>query len=80
MKICLPHKYPYYVDQVLDEEINRYGLSQDDLLTGGYQIYTELDQSKQTAMEKTYQKVKEIKRKARCKTCLFLVINLSEKM
>lgn len=48
-------KYPYYVDQVLDEAINEYGLSQDELLTGGYQIYTELDPLMQTAMENTYQ-------------------------
>ncbi|MGG5253376.1 transglycosylase domain-containing protein [Neobacillus sp. SM06] len=48
-------KYPYYVDQVLEEAIEKYGLSQDDLLTGGYKIYTELDQTMQTAAEKTYQ-------------------------
>ena len=48
-------KFPYYVDQVLDEAINQYGLSQDKLLTGGYQIYTELEPTMQTAMEKTYQ-------------------------
>lgn len=48
-------KYPYYVDQVLDEAIHSYGLSQDDILTGGYKIYTELDQTMQNAAEKTYQ-------------------------
>lgn len=48
-------KFPYYVDQVLDEAINQYGLSQDELLTGGYQIYTELEPAMQTAMEETYQ-------------------------
>jgi penicillin-binding protein 2A len=48
-------KFPYYVDQVLDEAIQQYGLSQDELLTGGYQIYTELDPIMQTAMEVTYQ-------------------------
>ncbi|HEY2420351.1 MAG TPA: PBP1A family penicillin-binding protein [Neobacillus sp.] len=48
-------KYPYYVDQVIDEAINQYDLSQDELLTGGYQIYTELDPTMQTAMENTYQ-------------------------
>ncbi|WP_235846551.1 transglycosylase domain-containing protein [Neobacillus drentensis] len=48
-------KFPYYVDQVLDEAINHYGLSQDDLLTGGYQIYTELEPVMQTAMEEAYQ-------------------------
>ncbi|MEH7333635.1 penicillin-binding protein 1A [Neobacillus drentensis] len=48
-------KFPYYVDQVLDEAIHQYGLSQDDLLTGGYQIYTELDPNMQLVMETTYQ-------------------------
>ena len=48
-------KFPYYVDQVLDEAINQYGLSQDELLTGGYQIYTELAPAMQTALEETYQ-------------------------
>lgn len=48
-------KYPYYVDQVLDEAIHNYGLTQDDLLTGGYKIFTELDPTMQTAAEKTYQ-------------------------
>ncbi|MFF2446294.1 transglycosylase domain-containing protein [Neobacillus sp. NPDC058068] len=48
-------KFPYYVDQVLDEAIKQYGFTQDELLTGGYQIYTELDPAMQTAMENTYQ-------------------------
>jgi penicillin-binding protein 2A len=48
-------KYPYYVDEVLDEAIHEYGLSQDDLLTGGYKIFTELDPTMQAAAEKTYQ-------------------------
>lgn len=48
-------KFPYYVDQVIDEAISQYGLSQDELLTGGYKIYTELDPTMQTAMETTYQ-------------------------
>ncbi|MEC1524105.1 penicillin-binding protein 1A [Neobacillus niacini] len=49
-------KYPHYVDQVFEEAINVYHLSQDELLTGGYQIYTELDPAMQNAMEKTYQR------------------------
>lgn len=47
-------KYPHYVDQVFEEAIKEYHLSQDELLTGGYQIYTELDPTMQNAMEKTY--------------------------
>ncbi|MEH6993383.1 penicillin-binding protein 1A [Neobacillus drentensis] len=49
-------KHPFYVDQVFEEAINVYHLSQDELLTGGYQIYTELDPTMQNAMEKAYQK------------------------
>jgi penicillin-binding protein 2A len=48
-------KYPFYVDQVIDEAIQQYGLTQDDLLTGGYKIYTELDPDIQSGMEKVYQ-------------------------
>ncbi|CAG9609515.1 transglycosylase domain-containing protein [Pseudoneobacillus rhizosphaerae] len=47
-------KFPYYVDHVLEEAIIKYGLTQDELLTGGYKIYTELDPIKQEAMELVY--------------------------
>jgi penicillin-binding protein 2A len=47
-------KFPYYVDHVLEEAIIKYGLTQDELLTGGYQIYTELDPIKQEALEMVY--------------------------
>ena len=46
--------YPYYVDQVILEAVKEYGMDQDDLLTGGYKIYTELDQGMQEAMETVY--------------------------
>jgi penicillin-binding protein 2A len=45
-------KYPYYVDAVLNEAISRYGLTQEEILTRGYRIYTELDQNLQTGLEK----------------------------
>jgi penicillin-binding protein 2A len=51
----LSGKFPYYVDHVLEEAIIKYGLTQDELLTGGYQIYTELDPIKQEAMEMVYE-------------------------
>jgi penicillin-binding protein 2A len=47
-------KYPYYVDHVIDEAISKYGLTQDEILTNGYKIYTELDVDMQTAIEDTY--------------------------
>jgi penicillin-binding protein 2A len=47
-------KYPYYVDAVLNEAVSKYGLTQDEILTRGYRIYTELDQNIQTGIEKIY--------------------------
>jgi penicillin-binding protein 2A len=49
-------KYPYYVDAVLNEAINRYGLTQEEILTRGYRIYTEMDQNLQTGLESVYSK------------------------
>ena len=47
-------KYPYYVDAVLNEAVSRYGLTQDEILTRGYRIYTEMDQNIQAGLEKVY--------------------------
>ncbi|WP_059172887.1 transglycosylase domain-containing protein [Bacillus sp. FJAT-27445] len=47
-------KHPYYVDAVLEEAIKAYGFTQDELLTGGYKIYTELDPKMQGSVESTY--------------------------
>jgi penicillin-binding protein 2A len=47
-------EYPYYVDAVLNEAISKYGLTQEEILTRGYRIYTELDQKLQTGLEKVY--------------------------
>jgi penicillin-binding protein 2A len=46
--------YPYYVDAVLDEAISEFGLTQDEILTRGYRIYTEMDQNLQSTLEKVY--------------------------
>ncbi len=51
----LKGKYPYYVDAVLNEAINHYGLTQEEILTRGYKIYTEMDQNVQAGLEKVYQ-------------------------
>ncbi|MBS4189587.1 PBP1A family penicillin-binding protein [Bacillus sp. FJAT-49705] len=48
-------KYPYYVDAVLDEAINKYGLTQEEIFTRGYRIYTEMDQNIQAGLEKVYE-------------------------
>lgn len=50
----IKRKYPYYVDAVLDEAINEYGLTQEEILTRGYRIYTEMDQNIQAALEQIY--------------------------
>ncbi|OAK75874.1 transglycosylase domain-containing protein [Lederbergia galactosidilytica] len=50
----LKGKYPYYVDAVLNEAINKYGLTQDEILTRGYKIYTQMDQNLQSSLENVY--------------------------
>ncbi|MBT2689514.1 PBP1A family penicillin-binding protein [Bacillus sp. ISL-47] len=49
-------KYPYYVDAVLDEAINQFGLTQEEIFTRGYKIFTEMDQNLQSSLEKVYDK------------------------
>lgn len=46
--------FPYYVDAVLDEAIEKFGLSQEEILTRGYQIHTNMDQEIQSTMEQVY--------------------------
>ncbi|MFB6469131.1 transglycosylase domain-containing protein [Cytobacillus sp. Hz8] len=46
--------YPYYTDAVLNEAITKYGLTQDEILTRGYRIYTEMDQNLQSSLENVY--------------------------
>ncbi|MHC0037041.1 transglycosylase domain-containing protein [Pseudoneobacillus sp. C159] len=50
----IERKYPYYVDAVIDEAVSKYGLTQEEILTRGYKIYTEMDQHVQSALEKVY--------------------------
>ncbi|NMD69058.1 PBP1A family penicillin-binding protein [Bacillus sp. DNRA2] len=50
----IERSYPYYVDSVLDEAINQFGLTQDEIFTRGYHIYTEMDQNLQSTLEKVY--------------------------
>lgn len=52
----IDRKYPYYVDAVLNEAISKYGLTQDEILTRGYRIYTEMDQNIQAGLEKLYRR------------------------
>ncbi|MED4205117.1 transglycosylase domain-containing protein [Neobacillus mesonae] len=52
----IERKYPYYVDAVLNEAIYKYGLTQEEILTRGYRIYSEMDQNLQSGLEKVYAK------------------------
>ncbi len=38
----------------LDEAINQYGLSQEEIMTRDYRIYTEMDQNIQSSLEKVF--------------------------
>ncbi|AJY73952.1 transglycosylase domain-containing protein [Paenibacillus beijingensis] len=47
-------KHPYYVDQIIREASNLYGLSENDVLHGGLRIYTEMDPHMQQTAERVY--------------------------
>lgn len=47
-------QYPYYMDQVIEEAIEKYGFTERQLLAGGLHIYTRLDPAVQAAMDKAY--------------------------
>jgi len=48
------YNYPYYFDAVISEAINRYGFEEQEILNGGYTIYTSLDQNQQQQMDAVY--------------------------
>ncbi|MFC3932338.1 penicillin-binding protein PBP2A [Streptococcus dentapri] len=48
------YNYPSYFDAVVNEAINKYGISEKDILNNGYKIYTELDTDYQTGMQTVY--------------------------
>ncbi len=47
-------KYPFYIDHIIEEAINKYGLTENEVLSGGLHIYTELNPVIQTAVEQVY--------------------------
>ncbi|WP_404350459.1 PBP1A family penicillin-binding protein [Sutcliffiella horikoshii] len=51
-----PHKgkYPSFTDYIIDEAERMYGISESELLAGGYRIYTTLEPKVQEALEKVY--------------------------
>ncbi|WP_286136899.1 transglycosylase domain-containing protein [Philodulcilactobacillus myokoensis] len=48
------YNYPYYFDAVIDEAINKYGLSENDIMNHGYKIYTTLNQKQQQSMQNDF--------------------------
>jgi penicillin-binding protein 2A len=50
----LKGKYPSYIDYVFQEAMNVYGFTEEQILTGGLQIYTEMDPVVQTAAQEVY--------------------------
>ncbi|WP_313552162.1 PBP1A family penicillin-binding protein [Aerococcus sp.] len=49
------YAYPYYFDAVINEAIDKYGLSEEDIMNGNYKIYTNLNQTYQTELEASYE-------------------------
>ncbi|MFL2099189.1 PBP1A family penicillin-binding protein [Desemzia sp. FAM 23989] len=49
------YRYPYYFDAIIREAELTYGFSEEEILSGGYKIYTSLDQSYQQEMDQVYQ-------------------------
>ncbi|WP_423410713.1 transglycosylase domain-containing protein [Heyndrickxia sp. MSNUG] len=47
-------KYPYYIDHIIDEAIQKYDLTENEILSGGLKIYTELNPEIQGAVEEVY--------------------------
>ncbi|MCM3628512.1 PBP1A family penicillin-binding protein [Paenibacillus glycanilyticus] len=47
-------KYPYFIDQVIREAGQKYGLTENEVLHGGLRIYTTLDSKMQEAAEQVY--------------------------
>lgn len=50
------YRYPYYFDAVISEAENKYGFEEQDILNGGYTIYTTLNQAQQQKMHEVYAK------------------------
>ncbi|ATP40392.1 penicillin-binding protein [Solibacillus sp. R5-41] len=48
-------KYPYYVDHIIEEAIQKYDLTENEVLSGGLHFYTELNPTIQNATEEVYE-------------------------
>lgn len=48
------YQYPYFFDSVIAEAKEKYGISEEDLLTKGYKVYTTLNQAYQQQLNDAY--------------------------
>lgn len=48
------YNYPWYFDSVINEAINTYGLTENDVMNRGYKIYTTLNQKDQTNLQNDF--------------------------
>lgn len=48
------YKYPYFFDEVVDEAISKYGLTEEDVMNKGLKIYTTLNTDYQSAMQDSF--------------------------
>jgi penicillin-binding protein 1A len=48
------YKFPYFTDHVIDQLVNEYNLTEEQIFSGGLQIYTTVDPVIQTAAEKEF--------------------------
>lgn len=51
------YRYSSYFDAVINEAVNEYGLTEEDIIKNGYRIYTEMDQNYQASMQVIYDNV-----------------------
>ncbi|MCZ0717797.1 transglycosylase domain-containing protein [Aerococcus kribbianus] len=48
------YQYPYYFDAVIEEAINKFGISEEELMNKGYRIYTTLNSAYQEQVQDVY--------------------------
>ena len=49
------YRYPSYFDEVVNEAVSKYNLTEEEIVNNGYRIYTELDQNYQANMQVVYE-------------------------
>ncbi len=49
------YRYPSYFDAVVNEAVEKYNLTEEEIVNNGYRIYTELDQNYQANMQVIYE-------------------------